>query len=87
MKERNRNVLVLALVEAELIRLKKRIKGNDQYDDIQLPRLVKLVSEVRERTVANIKRKEEQNKRLGEEMVRLVRDYTIAEIKGALAKK
>tara|TARA_Y100000296_G_C5005160_1_gene172199 strand:- start:28 stop:189 length:162 start_codon:yes stop_codon:yes gene_type:complete len=49
MKERNRNVLVLALVEAELIRLKKRIKGNDQYDDIQLPRLVKLVSEVRER--------------------------------------
>jgi len=33
--------------------------------------------------VANIKRKEEQNKRLGEEMVRLVRDYTIAEIKGA----
>ena len=87
MKERNRNVLVLALVEAELIRLKKRIKGNDQYDDIQLPRLVKLVSEVRERTVANIKRKEEQNKRLEEEMVRLVRDYTIAEIKGALAKK
>ena len=37
--------------------------------------------------VANIKRKEEQNKRLGEEMVRLVRDYTIAEIKGATVEK
>lgn len=37
--------------------------------------------------IANIKRKEEQNKQLGEEMVRLVRDYTIAEIKGATVEK